>query len=775
MNIRTDLTRRYHVIRKRLDRLFTLSLFRPSLSGKLILLMSLGILSTSSALGWYLANNLVQHSRETLLKTGTILANNLASNGRYSVYTKDQLRLTQLIETALQTPEVVYVQFVGADGQIILRDTKGQRDTSVPHARTSEQALFPPAETIQAGLSSSNKILITPFHTDLQMEKEDPESLGLLISSWLFTSPFSETLYDFAVPIFRKKPSLVSTPSLSSLDVLPAGNRPKGLTPPSSQSASGLVQLGLSDAALAHELQRFVGQVFLITLLVILLGVTITIFLARRIITPLNSLTTMAQRITAGDYTVDPLPQREDEIGKLNAAFIHMLATLKERDAVVKSQIRCLQALHNVEAAISTATNEQTLIANVLDHIHKQAGFPTVLLGFFDAERHTLYGVEKRGYPDKNAFSCDGKEYFLETIEGKLGQVLCHRTSLVIKHNDELTTHSDQLLRQNFTHVNGCSCILSPLQSEQGVLGILAVESCPTWSEAEDFAFIHAVASQTGIAIDRLRAYTRLEEAKTTLESRVLDRTRELQVANEKLQEVDRLRAKFVAITSHELRTPLTTIKMFADNMLSGIVGPLEEKQKYYLSRLCANVQRLQRLIRDLLDLAQIESKHMKLSLNAVNLSEVIEEVVEELTPQAVTHGVKICMAPPPYFPIMFGDRDRVFQVLNNLVHNAIKFTGPEGKVTIAIEDSGNQDVQVCIADTGCGIPPEELKNIFKPYYRIASSPLPKSGVGLGLALTHELVALQHGKIWVESTTGKGSRFYVSFPAHAYSPTSVGS
>jgi len=283
------------------------------------------------------------------------------------------------------------------------------------------------------------------------------------------------------------------------------------------------------------------------------------------------------------------------------------------------------------------------------------------------------------------------------------------------------------------------------------------------------------VSSQTGIAIDRLRAYTRLEEVKTTLESRVLDRTRDLEAANEKLQEVDRLRAKFVAVTSHELRTPLTSIKVLVENMLHGIVGPVENKQKYYLSRIYANVQRLQRLIRDLLDLAQIESKRMKLSFKSVNLSEVIEKVVEELVPEAATNGVKMSVAPLPHLSMVLGDQDRIFQILNNLVHNAIKYTGREGTVTIAMEPPENQQVQICIADTGCGIAPKELKNIFQPFYRIASSSSQNPGVGLGLALTHELISLHHGKIRVESVPGKGSRFFVSLPSPAYSQTAMGS
>ncbi len=771
MSLRAKLKSQWRMFENCLTSLLSPSLFRPSLSGKLILLMSLGIVLTSSALGWYLANNSVDLSREALLKNGTILANNLASNGRYSVYTKDQLRLGQLIETALNTEEVVYVQFIGSDGHIILRETKGQRSATKPFGRAPAHSLFPPREITKTGLlATKKKIIVTPFAPNLKAEEDSMESLSHLVSSWIFKSPFSETLYDFSVPIFRGNPSLNSNTSSSFVNSAAQESVTTKPLPVSSQPISGLLQLGLSNATMTLQLQTIVGKVLLITLLVILFGVTATVILARRIITPLNSLTTMANQIKDGHFSVTPLPRREDEIGHLNAAFVHMLAALKERDSLVQSQISCLKALQNTEEVISISANEGTLLSSVLNHIHKEAGFRRVLLGLFNLERQTLYGIEIRGDLAGETFSLHSREELLEPKDGILRQLLTHGGSLLVTRDTVLNSPSDSLLLHMFSQMNADSCILCSLKSEHQILGFIAVESGPIWNEVEDMAFVHAVASQTGIALDRLRAYTRLEEAKTTLESRVQDRTQELQDANEKLLEVDRLRAKFVAVTSHELRTPLTAIKMFSDNMLCGIVGPVENKQKYYLSRINANVQRLHRLIRDLLDLAHIESGHMRLSFRLVNLRQIIEEVIEELIPEAETHGVNVRVQLPIDCPDVEGDGDKIFQIMNNLVHNAIKFTESGGIVTITMEALTNKNIQICIADTGCGIAPKELENVFQPFYRIASMPSPNSGVGLGLALTRELVTLHHGNLWAESTPEDGSRFYVSFPSPPYEP-----
>ena len=253
-----------------------------------------------------------------------------------------------------------------------------------------------------------------------------------------------------------------------------------------------------------------------------------------------------------------------------------------------------------------------------------------------------------------------------------------------------------------------------------------------------------------------------LREAYLEQESLIQERTRSLQVANEKLRELDERKSAFVSIASHEIRTPLTVMKGFVENMLDGVTGDLRERQVLYLTRVKYNIERLTRTLNDLLDLSRIEAGHVELRLTDVSLAEVTEEVLETLRLQAEEKSLVLeTMAPSPLAPVR-GDRDKILQILTNLIHNAIKFTPPSGHISISLTPMEDHTIQVCVADTGCGIAVEEMPNVFDRFYR--SDNVETRGAGLGLAITKSLVDLHQGRIWVESTVGSGSRFYFTLP-----------
>ena len=131
----------------------------------------------------------------------------------------------------------------------------------------------------------------------------------------------------------------------------------------------------------------------------------------------------------------------------------------------------------------------------------------------------------------------------------------------------------------------------------------------------------------------------------------------------------------------------------------------------------------------------------------------------------ATEHGLMLTIVQPHAISPVRGDRDKISQVLTNLVHNAIKFTLPNGSVQISVANKDDHWVEVCVTDTGCGIPQEDLETIFERFYRSPSGPHKSKGAGLGLAITKSLVELHGGKIWVESTQGKGTNFFITVPA----------
>ena len=233
-----------------------------------------------------------------------------------------------------------------------------------------------------------------------------------------------------------------------------------------------------------------------------------------------------------------------------------------------------------------------------------------------------------------------------------------------------------------------------------------------------------------------------------------------------RLKELDKMKSDFVSNVSHELRTPLTSIKGSVDNMLDGLTGSLNEKQIRYLNRIKSNTDRLSRLINDLLDLSRIESGRVEVRPTTLPLTALAEEVAEHMKALAAEKLIRIEVPPPDPSVTVWADRDKVTQVLMNLIGNAVKFTPQDGKITVALEKNGNDYIQISVADTGPGILPEEQNKIFSKFYQVANIDKQKpKGSGLGLAISKALVEMHGGKIWMDSEVGRGSTFYFTLPA----------
>ena len=235
-----------------------------------------------------------------------------------------------------------------------------------------------------------------------------------------------------------------------------------------------------------------------------------------------------------------------------------------------------------------------------------------------------------------------------------------------------------------------------------------------------------------------------------------------LRDSHDQLMQLDRLKSQFLDNVSHELRTPLTHIKGFVDNMLDGVGGGISTKQKDYLLRVEENCDRLIRLINDLLDLSRIESGKIALQLEPLLLRPILEEAVDEMQSAANQKGICVSVGCPPDVSA-FVDTDKMNQILTNLLDNAVKYTEHGGCVQVRVTIPSKQEIQVCIEDTGVGIPDTDVNLIFDRFHRSTN---PKSGavggIGLGLPIVKNLVELHGGRIWAESEIGKGSRFYLT-------------
>ncbi len=237
---------------------------------------------------------------------------------------------------------------------------------------------------------------------------------------------------------------------------------------------------------------------------------------------------------------------------------------------------------------------------------------------------------------------------------------------------------------------------------------------------------------------------------------------KKLKESYKKLKELDVLKSRFLTITSHELKTPLTPAKIQTQMILQGDLGKLNEKQKKSFDIILRNINRLNDLIEDILEISRVQAEGFKLKLSEIQLGDCVGLVVKSMTPVAEKKGLELDYKLDS-LPLITADKKRITEILTNLIDNAIKFTHKGG---INIEAKREKDyILVKIKDTGIGISKKDRERIFHSFTQLESSYTRKyGGTGLGLSICRGIIKQHGGKIWVESTLGKGSTFYFTLP-----------
>ncbi len=258
------------------------------------------------------------------------------------------------------------------------------------------------------------------------------------------------------------------------------------------------------------------------------------------------------------------------------------------------------------------------------------------------------------------------------------------------------------------------------------------------------------------------KAYERLQASNQNLAIA----NRDLEQANRKRSEIDQVKSDFIAIVSHELRTPLTSIKAFTELILIKPKMPAEKRNRL-LTIINNETDRLSRLINDILDLTKIESGKLSWHITKVSLEEIIQTSVTGIQSLADNKSLVMTTSVTRPLPLIFGDRDRLIQVIANILSNAIKFTPQGGKIQITARqgETPKPQIVVAVSDTGVGIPTGDLKLIFDKFRR-SGDMLTKNteGTGLGLTISRQIIEYHGGTIWAESTPGSGSVFTFTLP-----------
>ena len=737
---------------------------------KFVLLFSMILIVTCSSLSWYFIETRRKAMMDNLQELGTILLTNTVRNDHFrigGIVLEDRETLEQFMNSLMAIDRVVYVMITASDGRVLDQQSKRTSRLCAGSPDTSPKPLYPDDSLLESLLKAPlTAPLITQFvlASNQTLILEDESSDGLL--------PFlvrKETLYDFAMPVIRE--TARSSQLSEELD------EKRGPSSPTAHPlVVGVVRIGMTDALARTTLLIIIRNVALLTLFIIAAGILSAQLLTSRITIPLRNLAGAAKQLADGHNAPVPLvAATKDEVGQLTQAFNVMTQSLHERNQAItlnletiSRQVMQLTTAHKVSTAIASANmlSLDHLLHAVLPLLADNLRFSKMAVILYHPEKHSCSIAHVIGAsPDVVDVA---RLLNVPVQDGSItADLLFHRKPFLIQ-DVEAAAHRFyppilQLLRRSGTR----SIVVVPLLNQARILGFLAGGRDTNRCSEDDLEILLTIAGHLAAAIDNAKAYSDLAELTQHLEERIEQRTEELSRANAQLQEHDRRRSTFLSVVSHELRTPMTAIRSFAENMLDGVTGPLTDLQHTYLTRIQHNVARLGRIIAQLLDWSRLDTQRVALHLEEICVHQIATVVADSLRMVASEKTVSLEIAAVTSLPSVQGDRDKLEQILWNLVGNAIKFTPPGGHVAVKFSLSPPGFVQTCISDSGCGIDPVHVPHIFDEFSRVPSAMPASQGAQLGLCITKTLVTMHRGQIWVESQPQAGSRFYFTLPVSA--------
>lgn len=259
-----------------------------------------------------------------------------------------------------------------------------------------------------------------------------------------------------------------------------------------------------------------------------------------------------------------------------------------------------------------------------------------------------------------------------------------------------------------------------------------------------------------------LQLHTALSQANATLEQRVKDRTRELEIAYEKLSELATLKANFISNISHELRTPLTHIKGYINLILENDLGAFQPDQQYALQVIEKATERLSRLIEDLILFSTSETSSLQITKEDFDIVKTVQKVIEQNQLNAQGKKILVLLETADNNTIVNSDQQKIQWVINQFVENAIKYTAPGGKISVDVRPT-EKGLQISVRDSGMGISSDKLEEIFEPFHQLdESTTRQQGGTGLGLSLARKIVEALGSSLIVTSSLGHGSTFSFS-------------
>jgi signal transduction histidine kinase len=417
-------------------------------------------------------------------------------------------------------------------------------------------------------------------------------------------------------------------------------------------------------------------------------------------------------------------------------------------DQALAVRIQELQTLQLFDQSLQTSLELEKVLDMTLTHALDALGTPMGLMGVIKegVEEPGLYLLAQRAMPTEMGRY---KKDPWPLTRGILGRVA--RTGQPTLVND-LTEAKDYVPKTHRTR----SLLIVPILRDERVIGVINLESTdPDYFTDEDLNFVSLLVSHAAIAIDNAQLF-------------------------EQVRQANQAKSEFMSTASHELKIPMTSIKGFAKLLQMGAGGSLTDQQKEFLGIISNNVDRMDRLVSDLLDVSRIEAGRIRLEIQDVQISDVIHDVVESVQTQIQKKELRLTLDIAENLPQIRADYGRMVQIVTNLVSNAYKYTPQGGDIAVIAKPhyhngkDGLEGIVVTVKDTGYGISEEDKNKIFTNFFRSGDQSIrDEPGTGLGLSITKRMVETHGGELTFESELGKGSAFTFTAPLISKIPSGV--
>jgi signal transduction histidine kinase/HAMP domain-containing protein len=472
------------------------------------------------------------------------------------------------------------------------------------------------------------------------------------------------------------------------------------------------------------------------------------------VVRPVNAVGKGLERIGSGDFSSRVRVENRDELGELahrvNQTSEQLAGLYEERQTRTRELARSVEeqkALSEISQAVTSTLDLQTVLTTIVSHAVQLSG----------ADAGTIYEFDDAAQAFRLRAAHQMSEELLASIreitigldDPVVGQAATTRASVQVPNIREVPTSP---LREALGQAGFRAVLVVPLLREERIVGALVVRRRAQGRfDPQTVELLQAFATQSVLAILNARLFQEIEE-----------KGRQLEVASQH-------KSQFLANMSHELRTPLNAILGYTELVLDSVYGEPPEKIGEVLERVDKSGRHLLGLINDVLDLSKMEADQLTLALGDYSLEQVVQTAVSAVESLAAEKQLSLKVALPPDLPPGRGDERRITQVLLNLIGNALKFT-EAGEVAVEAQ-ALNGAFTVRVSDTGPGISEADQRSIFEEFQQAAGPSVRKQGgTGLGLAIARRIVELHSGRIWVESSPGKGSTFAFTLPIRVEQP-----